>query len=191
MKPNWPTLVAAVLVCQVLRAAPVCNNGFDVGVNTIPEAAAELSVTFSCPTYGFPVSPNVAVFFEASTNLVSDVVFLTNVNGTATVNFVSDVEGGPVLDPPGPPFTTVREPDSFVAIAVSTTGGVSPLRFTFASDVDESLDRSDTVTIAAVPEPGTALLVALALIVLSPATNCAPRWAHRPEAVDRAGTTPE
>jgi hypothetical protein len=162
MKLNRLVFAAALFICPAVPAATICTNGFDFGVNTIPEASPESSAVFSCPGFVFAASSTSVAFLEV-TGAISDGLILNNSNGVASIDFVSDTEGI-TLDPPPAPFISVQEPGTYSVIAFTTTVRPS-LLLTFASDTNESSNISDTVTIApATPEPGTGLLFIASLV---------------------------
>jgi hypothetical protein len=65
-------------------------------------------------------------------------------------------------------FISVTEPNSFIALAVSTTTGVGSSKLTFTSDADNgtalACGASDCVTASTVPEPATLGLLGIGML---------------------------
>ena len=151
-------LVLSLMVTGTAMAQTPCSAGV---TTTMPEGNPEASVSVSCPGFTF-ASAETAVFFDPNSLVPSDIVTLTNVNGVATITFVSDTEIA--LGLPGVNFITVDEPNPFVAIAISSTGGIGNSKLTFTSDADTGTSstcgaNSDCVTASTTPEPGTLVLL--------------------------------
>jgi len=164
--------VVLVLCLMVTGTAMASTTDCSAGVTTnmaepsllLPEA----SITATCTGFMFPFAQTeTAVFFDPNSTLPSDIVTLANVSGAATITFVSDTELA--LGLPTGSFITVHEPNHFVVIALSTTGGANS-ELTFASDDGSSVcgANSDCITASATtatatPEPATLTLLGIAL----------------------------
>ena len=161
------------LFTSTVAAATLCSGGAQV--ITLPENATEASTTFSCPGFQFGASAGVLLFMDPDGVTPSDVVTLADVAGGSTITFVSDLDL-PLTLPPVVNFTVV-EPNPFVVVAASISGGTG-LKFTFTSDSNESLTGSDQFTIESagnsggggnteVPEPSTISLFGFGLLGIS------------------------
>jgi hypothetical protein len=143
---------------------------FDI---TVPETIPETSITLPIGTATFPIV-NGPAFFSSSVLLrepdqaISDVLTLaatrTGTTAGATIysiilDFISDSEGGPVIDPPGGFLASVQETgalqdvtDLLFAPLTDRTGIVPTIGFLVQSDI---------------PEPGTLSLLGAALLGLA------------------------
>jgi len=163
-------VVCVLFFTSAATAASLCTGGAQV--ITLPENATEASTTFSCPGFQFGASAGVLLFMDPDGVTPSDVVTLADVAGGSTITFVSDLDL-PLSLPPVVNFTVV-EPNPFVVVAASISGGTG-LKFTFTSDSNESLTGSDQFSIESagngggggnteVPEPSTISLFGLGLL---------------------------
>jgi hypothetical protein len=143
---------------------------FDI---TIPEATPEASITMPIGIATFPIV-NGPAFVSSSVLLrepdqaISDVLTLaaTRTGATAgatiysvSLDFISDSEGGPVIDPPGGFLASVQETgalqdvtDLLFAPLTERTGIVPTIGFLVQSDI---------------PEPGTLSLLGAGLVGLA------------------------
>src|ERR1700686_60553 len=161
-------LAMSLMVTGSALATP--PNPCGAGVTTMmPEGnplVPEAAVTLTCPGFTF-TSAETAVFFDPNSVIPSDVVVLSNdAAGVATIMFLSDAELAVGLTTGN--FITVNEPNSFIALAISTTGGVGDSKLTFTSDVDNgsalACGASDCVPASTVPEPATLGLLGIGLL---------------------------
>jgi len=159
------TLLACLLAAGATRAQTACSAGVTTAVPEETLLVPEASLSVTCDGFTF-ASAQTAVFFDAS-GLASDIVTLTNVGGVATILFVSDNLDLP-LTPPVSGFITVTEPNPFVAVAISTVGGISNSVLTFTSDAETGTNpcgtASDCLTASTVPEPATLSLLGIGLL---------------------------
>jgi len=158
--------VVLVLCLMVTGTAMASTTDCSAGVTTNmaePPLLPEASLTITCTGFMF-AQAETAVFFDPNSAVPSDIVTLANVPGAATITFVSDTDNIPLIIPAN--FITVHEPNPFVAIAISTTGGANS-KLTFASDDGSSVcgANSDCITAsAATPEPATLTLLGIAIL---------------------------
>jgi hypothetical protein len=127
-------------------------------VCTTTTAAESCLVTFSAPpntvsTSGNPISLNVR---ESALGAISDVVIFNFSASGGRIDFVSDVEGGPVLDPVPGPFVVETGAVQDVGSVTWTLadGGTVLDTVAFISDVSE------------IPEPGSVALLGMGLLSL-------------------------
>jgi PEP-CTERM motif len=162
------TLLACLLAAGATRGQTACSAGVTTSMaeETLIPPVPELTLNVSCPGFTF-ASAQTAVFLDAS-GLPSDIVTLTNVAGVATISFVSDNLDLRLTLPPAGTFITVTEPNPFVAIALSTTPGVSSTALHFISDAETGTKpcgtASDCITASTVPEPATLSLLGIGLL---------------------------
>jgi len=169
LKSTCIVLLGLLCVATFASATPItaadatCSGGAQT-IN-IPEGQAEVSFLLTCP--GFTFAPSVAgktaVFMDTDGN-VSDLVVLSNVNGAANFLFLSDVDMGDnnlVAPPANLTLITVNEPTPVVVVATSATG--DKLQFTFTSDTNTAGTTlpSETIGIAAIPEPASLTLAGI------------------------------
>ena len=150
---------------------------FDI---TIPETMPETSITMPIGTATFPIV-NGPAFVSSSVLLrepdqaISDVLTLaatrTGATAGATIysvilDFISDSEGGPVIDPPGGFIASAQETgalqditDLLLAPLTERTGIVPTIGFLVQSDI---------------PEPGTLSLLGVGLLGLAWTTRRRP-----------------
>ncbi len=157
------TLLACLLAAGATRAQTACSVGAATPVPEGTLVVPEASLSVSCPGFTF-ASAQTAVFFD-STGLASDIVTLTNVQGVATILFVSDnLDVGLTL--PVGSFITVTEPNPFVVVALSTVAGVpnSVLHFTSDAETGTACGASDCLTASPTPEPATLGLLGIGIL---------------------------
>jgi hypothetical protein len=161
--------IAVFILSLMVPGTVTAQTDCSIGVTTsAPEqTTVEVASTISCTGFRF-ASAETAVFFDPHSAVASDILVLTNdANGVATISFTSDAEVG--LTPPAN-FITVNEPNPFVVIAISTTGGANSM-LTFTSDADTAGvpsacgANSDCLTASAVvPEPATLALLGIGIL---------------------------
>jgi PEP-CTERM motif len=127
-----------------------------VCTNTI--AAESCLVTFSAPlntvsTSGSPISLNVR---ESALGAISDVVIFSFTSSGGMIEFVSDVEGGAVLDPvPGPFIVETGTVQDAASVTWTLANGSMVVdTVAFISDVSE------------IPEPAAVVLLGIGLLSL-------------------------
>jgi PEP-CTERM motif len=157
--------VLALMVAGPAMAQTDCNIGAFIFAPEPSPVVPEVASTISCTGFKF-ASAETAVFFDPGGLVPSDILLLSNVNGVATIAFTSDAEFG--LTPPAN-FITVNEPNPFVVIAFSTTGGADSV-LTFTSDADTAGVpsacgvNSDCLSVSATPEPATLALLGIGIL---------------------------
>ena len=136
------------------------------GLTTLPEGSLEAEVSITCTGFSFGANAGIWVFMEPDGVTPSDIVTLSDVEGVATIDFISDLDVS--LGLPSSPFQTVTEPGTFSAFAaLSNISSGNVLEFTFSSDTNESSQTSDSILIGApteVPEPSACLLLGAAML---------------------------
>ena len=127
-------------VCTTTAAVESCNVTFSAPLNTVS-------------TSGSPISLNVR---ESLLGPISDVLIFSFSSSGGTIDFVSDVEGGAVLDPVPGPFVvetgTVQDAGSVTWTLAD--GGTIIDTVAFISDVSE------------IPEPASVALLGTSLLSL-------------------------
>jgi PEP-CTERM motif len=127
-------------------------------VCTTTIAAENCLVTFSAPlntvsTSGSPISLNVR---EPALGAISDVVIFSFTSSGGMIEFVSDVEGGAVLDPvPGPFIVETGTVQDAASVTWTLANGSMVVdTVAFISDVSE------------IPEPAAVVLLGIGLLSL-------------------------
>jgi PEP-CTERM motif len=127
-------------------------------VCTTTIAAESCLVTFSAPpntvsTSGSPISLNVR---ESALGAISDVVIFSFTSSGGMIEFVSDVEGGAVLDPvPGPFIVETGTVQDAASVTWTLANGSMVVdTVAFISDVSE------------IPEPAAVVLLGIGLLSL-------------------------
>lgn len=167
------TLVAALVVFLVMSSlswAHSCStvtlslNGQAVNCS-MPEKTPEppLIATLTGLSFTTQAQGMVLIFDDASHTLLSDVVAFTNVNGVATVTFLSDTDLSAVTGLGLPILGQFTENEYLIAMSLALGNG-NVLNVKICSDVEGGScnGASDYIRLSettSVPEPGTFILL--------------------------------
>ena len=141
-------------------------------VCTLPEQTPEVSVTATLSSLSFTDQAQgmVLIYDDSTHTLLSDVVVFANVNGVATVTFLSDTDLVPVTASGLPILGQFTESNNPIFISVALGNG-NFLTAKICSDVDETTGcsgSSDSISLfertSVVPEPGTFILFGSGLL---------------------------
>jgi hypothetical protein len=168
------TLVAALVVVLLLSSPGWANScsTITLSVNgppvncTIPETTPEppLISTLTGLSFTTQAQGMVLIFDDASHTMLSDVVAFTNVNGVATVTFLSDTDLT-ALTGLGLPILGQFTESSYLIPMSLALGNGNFLNVLICSDVEGGTcyGASDCIRMSqgttAIPEPGTFLLL--------------------------------
>lgn len=139
---------------------------------TIPEQTPELTLTTTISGLSFTDQAQgmVLIYDNSAHTVLSDVVTFTNVNGVATVAFLSDTDLSTITGSGLPVLGSFSEGKKPIFISVALGNG-NFLRAKICSDVNEKrgcLHTSDSISLSersgVVPEPGTLILLGTGLL---------------------------
>ena len=137
---------------------------------TVPEANPELTATITLTGLSFRAQATgmVLLYDDAAHTVLSDVVAFTDVAGVATVTFLSDTDGVLVVPPNLPILGKFSEGQPvFISVALGN-GNVLNTKICSDMEVQNCNGTSDSIRLsegtAAVPEPGTLLLLGSGLL---------------------------
>jgi hypothetical protein len=138
---------------------------------TIPEQTPEvaLNVTLTGLSFTAQAQGMVLIYDDSSHTLLSDVVTFTNVGGVATVSFVSDTNGVPIMAQGLPVLGQFTESYKLITLTLALGNGQF-LHAKICSDLGSPscYGTSDSITLSvggtSVPEPGTFVLLGSGLL---------------------------
>jgi hypothetical protein len=168
------TLVAALVVVLLLSSTGWANSCSAITLSpngppvtcTIPEKTPELPLIATLTGLSFTTHAQgmVLIFDDASHTMLSDVVAFTNVNGVATVTFLSDTDLTALTALGLPILGQFTESEYLIPMSLALGNGNS-LNVLICSDVEGETcyGASDCIRMSegttSVPEPGTFLLL--------------------------------
>jgi PEP-CTERM motif len=155
--PSWANS------CKIVNTLPITCS--------IPERTPEPPLILTLTNLSFTAQAQgaVLIYDDSSHTLLSDVVTFTNVGGVATVSFVSDTDGIPVMAQGLPVLGSFTESSKPINVSVALGNGEF-LNAKICSDVGNGSNcygASDCIRLSestTVPEPGTFILLGSGLL---------------------------
>jgi hypothetical protein len=184
------TLIAAlvaVLVMSNLGWADSCTTitlGKQPITCTIPEQTPEvaLNVTLTGLSFTAQAQGMVLIYDDSSHTLLSDVITFSNVGGVATIAFVSDTNGVPIAAQGLPVLGSFTESSQLITLSLALGNG-QVLHAKICSDWGSSTcyEGSDSITLSvtAVPEPGTFAMLGSGLLGFGALSLSVGSWGRR------------
>ncbi|HWY19871.1 MAG TPA: PEP-CTERM sorting domain-containing protein [Candidatus Acidoferrum sp.] len=177
--------LVAVLLMSNLGWADSCSTitlGKQPITCTIPEQTPEvaLNVTLTGLAFTAQAQGMVLIYDDSSHTLLSDVVTFSNVGGVATIAFVSDTNGVPIVPAGLPVLGSFTESSKLITLSLALGNG-QVLHAKICSDWGSSTcyEGSDSITLFTTPEPGTLVLLGSGLLGTGALRLSAGSWGRR------------